>query len=575
MKFRHILLSLTCLTLVTSCADLNYSEVKTDDKAWVYSMPTLVSGLVSNVYAHVRYDLGQYDGAMKASATDEAHYANSISDIHKFYNGGWSPINPFSETWKNNYSGIAQANNFLLEMDNIYASLEQYRYNVNITPTYADLRKQFELYQYEVRFLRAYFYFELVRSYGDVPLITNVLTNAEANNVTRTPSSEVFKFIVDECDAIAEKLPITYKDEPNSQYNRVNRITVLALKARTLLYQASPLFNTSGDKALWLKAAKANKAVIDIAPVTGVALGLYSDLSGEKSYTSKEIFWVRGTGTPDQYRANSLELYNFPIGVENGKSGNCPTQSLVDAYEFKTGSNMGKSFGEVWTANSINVSTANPYNELDPRFGMTIVKNGDVWPSYTTKAVEIFEGGANASPIYGATQTGYYLKKLSDPNANISTNAPSPKRHNFILFRLGEFYLNYAEAIYNATGSAEDASDQGMTANAAINVLRDRSDIKMPHFTGNDPNFLNRYMKERMVELAFEDHRFWDVRRWKKGNDMFATVKIADLTKSTDGSIILTRAQQDRGWNDKYYFFPIPFAEIQKNSKLVQNPGWN
>ena len=247
----------------------------------------------------------------------------------------------------------------------------------------------------------------------------------------------------------------------------------------------------------------------------------------------------------------------------------------MDAYEYKTGTNTGKSFGDVWTSNTINLSTANPYNGLDPRFGMTIAKNGDIWPAYTGKAIEVFEGGANASPIYGATQTGYYLKKLSDPNANISTNNPSPKRHNFILFRLGEFYLNYAEAIYNATGSAENAGNLGMTANAAINVLRDRTDIMMPHFIGNDGTFMQRYKRERMIELAFEDHRFWDVRRWKQGSELFTTIKTSTLQKASDGTITLTRGQKVREWDDKYYLFPIPFTELQKNQKLVQNPGWN
>lgn len=574
MKFKHILpLSALAFTLMTSCVDLNYSEVSTNDKEWVYSMPTSVSGLVSNVYAHVRYDLGQFNGAMKASATDEADYAISISDIHRFYNGAWSPINPFDQIWTNNYSGIAEANNFLEELDQIYLSLEQYRYNISVRP-YEDLRKQFELYEYEVRFLRAYFYFELVRTYGDVPLITKVLTNEEANKVTRTSSSELFKFIIDECETIADKLPITYENEPNQEINRINRITVFALKAKTLLYQASPLFNKNNDKTLWLKAAEANKAVIDFAPISGIQLGKYTDLSGEKNYSNKEMIWIRGTGRPDTWRLNSVELYNFPIGVENGQSGNCPTQSLVDAYEYQSGANINKSFGNVWTGNTINLSASNPYNELDPRFGMTIVKNGDMWPYYTGKEVETFEGGANASPIYGATQTGYYLKKICDPDANISTNSPSPKRHNFILYRLGEFYLNYAEAIYNATGDAENAGEFGLTANEAINILRDRSDIKMPHFTGNDPDFLNRYMKERMVELSFEDHRFWDVRRWLMGNEYFSSIKTANLNKSANGIITLTRGLKVRGWDNKYNLFPIPFTEIQKNNNLEQNPGW-
>lgn len=574
MKLKHIIsLSVITLPLFVGCVDLNFSEVQTNDKEWVYSMPSYVSGLVSNVYAHVRYDLGQYDGAMKASATDEADYAISISDIHKFYNGGWSPINPFDQIWTNNYSGIAQANNFLEELDKIYISLEEYRYNVTVSP-YEDMRRQFELYEFQVRFLRAYFYFELVRTYGDVPLVTKVLTNAEANTLTRTPAKEVFKFIVDECDAIADKLPISYEDEPNQQINRVNRIIVMALKAKTLLYEASPLFNPEGDKSLWSAAAKANKDVIDFAPITGIQLGKYAELSGESSYANKEMIWIRGTGTPEEWRMNSVEHFNFPIGVENGNSGNCPTQSLVDAYEYMEGDNQGKTFGEVWSESKINLSATDPYANLDPRFAMTVVKNGDVWPNYTGKAIETFEGGANASPIYGATQTGYYLRKICDPNANISTNNPSPKRHNFILYRLSEFYFNYAEAIYHVTGSAEDDGGFGLTANKAISIVRARSDVKMPEWQGNDPNFLNRLMREKMIEFAFEDHRFWDVRRWKKGNEFFATIKTAQLTRSSDGAITLTREQRNRGWDDKYYLFPIPFTEIQKNNKLVQNPGW-
>ncbi len=561
-----------CLALLTSCVDLDYSEVTTADKEYIYSSPTRVSGLVSNVYAHVRYDLGQFDGAMKASATDESDFTNSISEIHTFYNGSWSPINPMEETWRNNYSGIAQANNFLEEIDRIYESLEEYRYNVTVSP-YEDLRKQFELYEYEVRFLRAYFYFELVRTYGDVPLVTKVMTNAEANELTRTPSSEVFNFIVDECDAIADKLPITYEDEPNQQFNRVNRITVLSLKARTLLYKASPLFNPTDDVTLWEDAARANKMVIDFASISGVELGKYSDLSGASSYANQEMIWVRGTGTPAEFRYNSVEQFNFPIGVENAEGGNCPTQSLVDAYEFKSGPDAGKTFGEVWSANTINLSD-NPYDGLDPRFGKTIVKNGDVWPTYVGVAVETFEGGENASPIYRATRTGYYLRKLSDLNANISTNNPSPQRHNFILFRLGEFYLNYAEAIFHTTGSANATGDFGMTANEAINVIRGRSDVEMPDFNGNDGEFLVRYMNERMVELAFEDHRFWDVRRWKKGAEFFNTIKIVNLDKGIDQSIVMTRDEINRGWDEKYNFFPIPFSEIQKNPKLQQNPGW-
>ena len=142
-------------------------------------------------------------------------------------------------------------------------------------------------------------------------------------------------------------------------------------------------------------------------------------------------------------------------------------------------------------------------------------------------------------------------------------------RHTWIIFRLGEFYLNYAEAVYNATESANDAT-YGMTANEAINVLRGRSDVQMPEFTEDGEAWVERYERERLVELAFENHRFWDVRRWKKADQYFKNVQVAEISASKQ----LTRTTVNRQWNDKYYFYPIPQTEVKKNPALGQNPGW-
>ena len=212
------------------------------------------------------------------------------------------------------------------------------------------------------------------------------------------------------------------------------------------------------------------------------------------------------------------------------------------------------------------------YAGLDPRFELTIVRNGDNWPTYNTNPIETFVGGRNGSPIYGATTTGYYLKKYCDGTVNISTNNSNSKRHTWIIYRLAEFYLNYAEAMYQYYGDADTEGEFGMSANAAINILRNRSDIDMPEFSGS-VDFLSRYERERMVELAFEGHRFWDLRRWKKGEEM-QTINVASFTKNAEGDIILNRNQVQRGWEEKYYWFPIPFSEIQINKNLQQNPGW-
>jgi hypothetical protein len=143
------------------------------------------------------------------------------------------------------------------------------------------------------------------------------------------------------------------------------------------------------------------------------------------------------------------------------------------------------------------------------------------------------------------------------------------RRHTWILFRLGEMYLDYAEAVFHATGSAND-NTYGLTANEAVNKLRTRADVNMPKFTEEGEAWLARYERERMVELAFENHRFWDVRRWKKGAQYFGSVQAASISSDLQ----LTRTTVTRRWDDKYYFYPIPQTELKKNPRLGQNQGW-
>ena len=382
----------------------------------------------------------------------------------------------------------------------------------------------------------------------------------------RTPASEEFKFIVDECDAAAQYLPVSYNDIPGQEIGRATRGAALALKARALLYQASPLFNKDNDKELWKQAAAASKFIIDNAALWGYQLSAYANLWGHETFTNPEFIFVLGTQASNQF-----EMNNYPVGVENGNSGNCPTQSLVDMYEYQAD---GKTFKEKHPGN-INITTENPYDGLDPRFELTVVKNGDMWPSNTTQqmAIETYQGGFNAAPKYGATPTGYYLKKFVDGTCITTTNNPTSTRHNWIVMRLAEVYLNYAEAMYNYYGDADAAGEFGMSANDAINVLRNRADIQMPEFHGN-ADFEARYMRERMVELAFEGHRFWDVRRWKKGAEFFNNVQVANLTMDANGNLILNRATKARQWNEKYNLYPVPQSELQKNGNLTQNPNW-
>lgn len=553
-----------------SCVDLNYNEITTNDEEWVYDSPIYgVDKLVNDIYAQLMNGFeNNYNGALLASATDEADYALLNSDIHKFYNGGWTANNPLPDYWKNNYTAIHEANNFLEKLSKI--SLEDYIYSTTEGTSYEELKARFDLFPYEIRALRAYYYFELVRTYGDVPLVLSTLSIEEANNVERTPADQVFKFIVDECDAIAEYLPVNYRTEMSQQIGRTSRPFVMALKARTLLYAASPLFNPTNDLSRWKAAAEANKYVIDKASEWNISMGKYEALMGNNSFNGSELIFAIA-----QEASNSFEQFNYPIGIEGGQSGNCPTQTLVDQYEYKAGQYTGKTFGEV-NNGSIDVTTDDLYKNLDPRFAMTIVKNGDFWPNNSNQQmkIETYEGGFHASPKYNATPTGYYLKKYVDGNTDLTPNVNSSYRHAWIVMRLAEFYLNYAECMYQLTHDAEAKGEYGMSANEAINVVRLRTDVMMPKFTGNPSDFEERYERERLVEFAFEDHRFWDVRRWKKGSKYFANVNGADLKKDATGKITLSRKSLSRNWDEKYNLFPIPYSEIKKNNKLYQNEGW-
>ena len=558
MKLYRIALFILAGVITASCVDLNYTEQNTRDEEWTYEyFAEGIKNMVFDVYAQVYNNEFESNSAyFLAGATDEAQYALETGAVNNYVNGGWSAANPYSRTWTKCYTAIADVCMYLEKLDQ--ADITEWQYN----PNYDNWVQQMELFPYELRFLRAYFYFELLRSYGDVPLVTTTLTNAQANTIARTPADEIVKFIVDELDAVAPYLPVSYLTEVNSEIGRATRVAAYALKARTLLYAASPLFNPSGDKAKWAKAAEACKFVLDNAADWGLKLSNYGSLWGHDAFFNAEIIFGLGRG-----ESNSFEMANYPVGIENGSSGNCPTQSFVDQYEYQDG---GQTFGQRYPG-SIDLKSVNPYEGLDPRFELTVVKNGDQWPTNGSqqKVIETFQGGFNAAPKYGATPTGYYLKKYVDGVCVTTADNQTTRRHTWILMRLGEFYLDYAEAVFNATGSAKDAT-YGLTANEAINKLRTRSDIKMPEFTEDGDAWVARYERERAVELAFENHRFWDVRRWKKGAQYFRSVEVANI----GANLQLTRSTVSRQWDDKYYFYPIPQTELKKNPNLTQNAGW-
>ena len=555
MKLKNICFGIVCTVALVGCTDkMDYHEYTNYGKEYVFSDFGRTAAFVNNIYSYLDYDL--LGTTSLASACDEAEMALNYSNVLDYTNGNWTALNPKSQ-W-NYYTPIRAANYFLENGLNLEFS------DLILNQDYEAQMKRYGRYQYEVRLLRAYYYFLLVRAYGDVPFTTKVLTEAEANSLERTPASQVFDFIISECDVVAPQLPVDYSKLDNDaaggtnpEAGRVTRGAALALKARASLYCASKLFNDSENRDLYKRAATASLDVINYCGENNITLGKYTDLWGADNWKASEMIFVRRVGDTDD-----PERTNFPIGTENAKSGNCPTQTLVDAYEMKNGGEPNQK---------------DPYTGRDPRFAMTIAVNGDKWPNTNPNPLEIYTGGRDAAPVPYATPTGYYVKKYVDGATDISASTSSGgKRHSWITFRLGEFLLNYAEATFKYFGSADiKDAELTMTAREAVNKVRKRTGVDMPDFPEgmSSSDFWSRYKNERMVELAFEGHRFWDVRRWKEGG--FTSIGRMLITKNSDDSFTYTRSIKALVWDDKMYFYPIPDSEIRKNPNLKQNPGWD
>lgn len=555
MKLKNICFGIVCTVALVGCTDkMDYHEYTNYGKEYVFSDFGRTAAFVNNIYSYLDYDL--LGTTSLASACDEAEMALNYSNVLDYTNGNWTALNPKSQ-W-NYYTPIRAANYFLENGLNLEFS------DLILNQDYEAQMKRYGRYQYEVRLLRAYYYFLLVRAYGDVPFTTKVLTEAEANSLERTPASQVFDFIISECDVVAPQLPVDYSKLDNDaaggtnpEAGRVTRGAALALKARASLYCASKLFNDSENRDLYKRAATASLDVINYCGENNITLGKYTDLWGADNWKASEMIFVRRVGDTDD-----PERTNFPIGMENAKSGNCPTQTLVDTYEMKNGGEPNQK---------------DPYTGRDPRFAMTIAVNGDKWPNTNPNPLEIYTGGRDAAPVPYATPTGYYVKKYVDGATDISASTSSGgKRHSWITFRLGEFLLNYAEATFKYFGSADiKDAELTMTAREAVNKVRKRTGVDMPDFPEgmSSSDFWSRYKNERMVELAFEGHRFWDVRRWKEGG--FTSIGRMLITKNSDDSFTYTRSIKALVWDDKMYFYPIPDSEIRKNPNLKQNPGWD
>ncbi len=575
MKPMSIIYTIILVTAFASCQKLD-RELETDlTQEQIASSFVNVQNLLNGVYSELREGFLEIGGdAMMASATDEAEHTIETSPVQQFNQGSWNAASNPADVWGPYFRAIRRANLFLETADTNKINLDAFKTDL---PTLQLRKNEIVRWRYEARFLRAFFYAELIKRYGGVPIFTRTLTEADVATTQRSSLEACIKFVSDECDSAANNLPLTYAA---GELGRATKGAALALKSRMLLYAASDLFNTNswaggytkselislpaGDRNLrWKAAADAAKAVIDLAG-TGYALATnYRALFN--TFNSPEIIFTRRNAA-----SNTFEIANYPIGFDRGRSGTAPTQDLVDAYEIKVNATTAVPFN--W---SDPTHAANPYattgaTARDPRLFANVVVNNSSFSTVAgiTRNVQLWEGGRDGKPIPDATKTGYYLRKYINESLNLPQGTTSV--HSWIYFRLAEIYLNYAEALNEYSPGHTDIK---------INVdrVRTRTGVAMPGMpAGTQAEIRQRIRNERRVELAFEDHRAWDVRRWMIAPaTLGASVRGVKLIQTTPGVFTYTpETTEPRVFVPKMYLFPIPQTELSVAPGLVQNPLW-
>lgn len=479
------------------------------------------------------------------AGTDDAVHSQDGVSIESFRNGRITALNVVDNQWSRNYTGIRKVNLFLSKID--------------IVPAPQNLRTQWKA---EARFLRAYFYFELVKRWGGVPLIGDKVFALEDNlNLSRNSLDECLAYILSEIEAVKDQLinhiTLTPATEADKYVAVATKGSALALKSRVLLYAASPLMNTSNNAQKWTDAANAAKEVMQMN-----AYSLSTDFIAlfNAVKNAEIIFMVQ------KAQSQNVETNNGPVGYLTGSGRTSPSQNLVDAFLMKNGKRI--------TDAGSGYSATAPYTNRDNRFDATIMYNGKNWLG---RAVQTFEGGLDKPGGNRVqTKTGYYLRKFMGKYE--SSASYSNQNHHVILFRYAEILLNYAEALNEASGPVADVYTAMKDIRKRAGVTAGADNLYGLPAAATKEQMRELIRNERRIELAFEEHRFWDIRRWKIAEQvMNQPVKGMNIVKDGSGNLTYTVVDVAPSVFDaaKMYWFPIPFSEIQTNPNMTQNPGWS
>ena len=578
MKLKKLnIIALSLLAFIFSGCD-SFLDPEKDGKMNeedVWNNYTQAFQFLNNAYNYLPNGYNRISNAMLASACDEAVHSDVTSGIKGFHDGTWGPYNLVENVWDKNYDGIRVVNKWLENCENIVFPVKP-----TITGTQEDLVRTRDRMKGEAYFLRAYFYFELIKRYGGVPLFTDKLDIDEAKSQERASYNRCVQQILADLELAFGALPVNYVDGDDvikgfnemKDKGRPTQGAALALKARVLLYWASPLNNPDNDMSRYQAVVETTEK---LKRLEGVKYGLV-DLESNTGYLN---VFVSQTNT-DRYNKeilfstkynseNGYERNNSPISL-GGRGYTGPSQNMVDAFGMADGTDFD------WNNP---VHAAAPYENRDPRFYMNIAYNGmDFKMNMQSTTIETFAGGKDAAGAYTtSTRTGYYLKKAMSKDVVWDGGTANSVNRTWPLIRYAEVLLNYAEAL-NEMLPAPDKRVYN-----SIEEIRKRAGLTPyrlnPSLTKDEMRKVIR--KERRVELAFEEHRFFDIRRWKlfdepeQRNDL---LKIRGMEIIKEGEHFTYNPNvviEEREFDNKMYLYPISQYEIIKtNNQIEQNPGW-
>ncbi|OOG18870.1 RagB/SusD family nutrient uptake outer membrane protein [Sphingobacterium sp. CZ-UAM] len=535
---------------MSSCSKvLDKNDLSAISEPVVWSDPKLATAFVNNIYTTLPgWDVGLAD------ATDEAsRKTNWIDGTTTIDNGG-------PGYWP--YSDIRKMNIFLKEIDGSQST---------IAPETRKVLKG------QVRFIRAYTYFEMVKRYGGVPLILTPQERTENLLVERNSTKECFDFIINELNQAADELPVKYTSADD--LGRITKATALAMKGRVLLFRASPQFNPNNTISLWETAYKANQEALSFLNANGYGLvAKYDNASLFLAEMNKEVIFAIRYLQPG--RSQNRDAAVRPIDFTANATGGChPIQKLVDAFPLKSGKKVQ------WNSPQFKGDATLSWQNRDDRFYTTIAYNG---ASYLGTTMALYDNAQNGY-AYGkqnGSLTGYYSRKAVDESLDITNSQISGT--DFIEMRYAEVLMNMAEAALE-TGRLVEAFD-------ALKAIRKRAGIA--EITVGDPELAGKLYglspgmgqtemrqavrDERYIEFAFEQKRLWDLRRWKAMDQIMVGQQkrfalVLHQQAGAPGGYTYTLTERDFSpmiYNQNMYFLPLSTATMQGNAKLQQTKGW-